>query len=138
LPDVTAILCDGSIRGELSGFDDTEDSHLIPFLSVSVDSVNSLLSIDVGVEIETSDIVIATVSQVIKDGVNNLSVTEEARLDGIENATESATNVASLTIGKFLSDFLDASNSFTENEHIFFTNFLSNFNISTVHGTNDE
>lgn len=138
LPDVAAILSDGSIRGELAGFDDTKNSHLIPFLYVFVDCVNSFLGIDVGVEIEASNVVIATVSQVIKNGVNNLSVTEEARLNSIENTSKSATNVASLAFSKLFSDPLDTGDSFTEDEHIFFTNFLSDLNIGTVHSSNDE
>lgn len=138
IPDLIAVLRDGSIGGELAREGDTLDGHLGPFSIVSVGCINNVLGVDVSIEIEAGNIVVATISKSVEDWVDNLSVTEEAGFDGLEDSVQFSTEIVSLTLIKLLSDFVYAINSFSENEHVLFTYLFSNLDVGAIHGTNDE
>lgn len=81
---------------------------------------------------------VATISKSVKNWVNNLSITEESRLDGFENSTQSSSEIISLTLIKLLSDFIYTLDSFSENEHVLFTYLFSDFDVGAIHGTDNE
>ena len=86
IPNVTAVLRDSSVGRELSRVGYTFNGHLSPLSIVSIGCISTLLGINVGVEIEASDVVVTSVSQSIKLWVNNASVTEESTFDGIPDS----------------------------------------------------
>lgn len=79
IPDLTAVLGNCSIRRELTRLGDTDNSHFGPLVIVSVCFVTLFLGINVRVEIEACDVVVTAISQVFKDWMDDLSVTEESR-----------------------------------------------------------
>ena len=71
IPDLAAVLGDGSITAEFARVGDTNDSHLSPFFVVSVCVISFVLSIDVRVEIEACDVVVTAVAKGIDDRVHD-------------------------------------------------------------------
>ena len=138
VPDLTAVLRNGTVRTELARLGDTDDGHLVPLALISVGGIDAILSINVRVEVEAGDVVIATVSQLVKDGVNNISVTEEAGLDGVEDSLQSTTDIVSLALVNLLTDAVNAIDALTENEHVLLTNLFGDLDVGTIHGTNNE
>lgn len=109
-----------------------------PFLIVSVGCINNILGFDVSVEIEAGNVVIATIGKSVKDWVDNLSITEEAGFDGLEDSLQFSTKVISLTLIKLLSNFVYAIYSFSENEHVLFAYLFSDLDVGAIHGTNNK
>jgi len=138
VPDLRAVLGNGSIRRELTRLGNTNDGHFSPLSVVTVSLVNTLLGFDVAVEIEAGDIVITTVLQMVQNWVHDLSITEEAGLDGVENSLQSATDVVSLTLIHLLLASPDTLNILTKDEHVLLTDLLCDLDICTIHGTNNE
>lgn len=138
VPDLTAVLRDGTVRAELARLGDTDDGHLVPLALVLVNGIDALLSVNVRVEVEAGDVVITTVGQVVKDGMNNLSVTEEAGLDRVEDSLQSTTNIVSLSFVHLLANAVDTIDALTENEHVLLANLFGNFDVGAVHGTDNE
>lgn len=138
IPNLVAVLRDGSIGGELAREGNTLDGHLGPFSIVSVGCINNILGVDVRIEIEAGNVVVATIRKSVEDWVDNLSVTEEAGFDGLEYSIQFSTEIISLTLIKLLSNFVYAINSFSENEHVLFTYLFSNLDVGAIHGTNNE
>jgi hypothetical protein len=82
--------------------------------------------------------VISTIGQVVEDWMYDLGVSEETRFNGIKYSLESATYVTSLTLVHLLSDSVYTVNSLSEDEHVALADLLSDFDVSTVHGSDNQ
>jgi len=138
VPDLRAVLCNSSIRRELAGLGNTDDGHFGPLSVVAIGLVNAILGIDVTIEIEAGDIVITAILQMVEDWMHDVSVTEEAGLDGVENSLQSTADVVSSTLVHFLLASLNTLNILTKDEHVLLSNLLCDLDICTIHGTNNE
>lgn len=138
VPDLGAVLGDGSVAAELSGLGDALNGHRGPLLLVSVGVVGLCLGIKVRVKIEAGDVVVSAVAKRVNDVVHDLDVAEEAALDSLEYSAESRSDVASLTFIKLLTDSVNTFDTLTENKHILLSNLFCDFNVGTVHGSDNK
>ena len=89
-------------------------------------------------EIKASDIVVTTITQRVDDVMHHCHITKETFFYCVKYFLQSGADIVSLAFPHFFPYLADAFNPFTKNEHVFFANFLGNFDIGAVHGPNDE
>ena len=88
--------------------------------------------------VKACDVVISTVGERMQNMVNDLDVAKEAIGDGIEHFLKPASYISALSLLQRRPDLGNSINSLSENKHVLFSNFLSNLNVSSIHGSNDE
>ena len=138
LPDLLAILLDGAVTGELGALCHVGNGHPCPFLLVPIGGVSPLLCIAVRCEISAQCVVILPGLNPANVGLDFVVHREFIVEYHLEDLLQSAVNLALAGFVTQSTVVVDLINIGSEDEHIFFSNFLSNFNISTVHSTYDE
>ena len=137
IPNFTTILRNSSVGREETRTCDTFNAHLCPFFVVSVSSISKFLSLNVWVKINCGNVVISAFHQVINDSVNNLGVSEVVIKNSIEYSLKSTSNMSNIASRQLFSPLVNSINKFSEDEHVLLSNLLCNFNIGSIHGTNN-
>ena len=138
IPDLRAILRNGSVTTKLAWFGNTDDCHLTPLFIISVCVVCLVLSLYVRVEIEAGDIMISSITKRVNDWMNHGNITEESTLNGFENLSKSRSNISSLALIKFFSYPIDSLNPLSKNKHIVFSNLFGDLDIGSIHCSDDK